>query len=88
MKKASPKSPKRRPARRGQADAMRPSYDFAGGVRGKYAERFRSGTNVVVLDPDVAARFPDAASVNQALRALAELADQTPPKPRARRRTA
>lgn len=46
-------------------------YDFSKGVRGKYAERYRQGTNVVVLDPDVAEVFPDAASVNEALRALA-----------------
>lgn len=46
-------------------------YDFSQGVRGKYAERYRQGTNVVVLDPDVAEVFPDAASVNEALRALA-----------------
>jgi hypothetical protein len=47
---------------------MRPHYDFRGGVRGKYASRYRAGTNVVVLDPDVAAVFPDAAAVNRALR--------------------
>jgi hypothetical protein len=40
------------------------------------------------LEPDVAARFPDAASVNRALRALAEIADETKPKARSRRRTA
>ena len=46
-------------------------YDFSGGVRGKYAERYARGTNVVVLDPDVAKVFSDSESVNQALRALA-----------------
>jgi hypothetical protein len=46
-------------------------YDFSGGVRGKYAERYARGTNVVVLDPDVAKIFSDSESVNQALRALA-----------------
>jgi hypothetical protein len=50
---------------------MRPTYDFANGVRGKYAERYAEGTNVVVLDPDVSEVFPDAGSVNRALRALA-----------------
>lgn len=49
---------------------MRDHYDFSDGVRGKYAKRYAEGTNVVVLDPDVARVFPDAESVNQALRAL------------------
>jgi hypothetical protein len=52
-------------------DELRPDYDFSqlkGGVRGKYAERYREGTNLVLLDPDVAAVFPDAKSVNDALR--------------------
>jgi len=56
------------------ADEMLPEYDFRGGVRGKYAKRYAEGTNVVLLDPDVAAAFPDAAAVNAALRALAEIA--------------
>ena len=45
-------------------------YDFSGGVRGKYAKRYAEGTNVVVLDPDVAPFFPDHESVNDALRHL------------------
>lgn len=49
---------------------MRAEYDFTGGVRGKYAARFRRGTNLVLLDPDVAATFQDAEAVNRALRAL------------------
>jgi hypothetical protein len=48
-------------------------YDFRGGVRGKYTARYAEGSNVVMLDPDVAKVFPDAESVNQALRALAEI---------------
>ena len=52
---------------------MRPEYDFRGGVRGKYAARARRGSNVVVLDEDVAAAFPSAEAVNRALRALADL---------------
>jgi hypothetical protein len=48
-------------------------YDFFKGVRGKYAERYREGTNIVKLDDDVAAMFPDAKSVNEALRALAKI---------------
>jgi hypothetical protein len=50
-------------------------YDFRGGVRGKYAERFASGTNLVLLEPDVARSFPDARTVNEALRALLRLQD-------------
>lgn len=49
---------------------MQEEYDFRGGVRGKYADRYARGTNVVLLDPDVAEVFPDSAAVNQALRAL------------------
>jgi len=48
-------------------------YDFSKGVRGKYAKRYAEGTNVVVLAPDVAAVFPDAESVNDALRALVQI---------------
>jgi len=50
---------------------MRDEYDFRDGIRGKYAERYARGTNVVLLDPDVAEVFPDSAAVNRALRALA-----------------
>jgi hypothetical protein len=49
---------------------MRSEYDFSGGVRGKYVERYRKGTNVVLLDPEVAAAFPNSSSVNDALRTL------------------
>lgn len=61
---------------------MRRSYDFRGGVRGKYVSRYRAGTNVVVLDPEVAAAFPNAAAANRALRALIDVA---PPRPAKRR---
>ena len=50
---------------------MRDEYDFTGGVRGKYARRCAQGTNVVVLEPDVAKVFPNAEAVNRSLRALA-----------------
>jgi hypothetical protein len=66
---------------------MRAEYDFSKGVRGVTARRYAQGTNVVLLDADVAKVFPDAASVNQALRVLAQLAKATPAKPR-RKRTA
>jgi len=49
-------------------------YDFSKGVRGKYARRYAEGTNVVVLAPDVAAMFPNAKAVNEALRALLQIA--------------
>ena len=52
---------------------MLDEYDFSEGVRGKYVDRFAKGSNVIVLDPDVAQVFPDSESVNQALRALAEI---------------
>ena len=54
-------------------DELRPEYDFAsmkGGVRGKYYQRYREGTNIVVLDPEVTKAFPSAASVNEALRGV------------------
>ena len=60
-------------------DDLRPEYDFAnmtGGVRGKYVDRYRSGTNVVLLEPDIAAAFPTAESVNEALRMLLNIAQR------------
>jgi hypothetical protein len=53
---------------------MLAEYDFSQGVRGKYAERYAEGTNVVVLSPDVAEFFPDSEAVNAALRALVDIA--------------
>jgi len=53
---------------------MRPEYDFSGGVRGKFYKEYMKGTNVVLLDPDVAGVFPDSQAVNEALRMLAQLA--------------
>jgi len=49
---------------------MLKEYDFSKGVRGKYAKKYAEGTNVVVIDPDVAQYFPDHDSVNEALRSL------------------
>jgi len=65
-----------------EEDDLRPEYDFSqmkGGVRGKYVERYREGTNLVLLDPDVAAAFPDAKAVNDALRLL--LREKHSPQP-------
>jgi hypothetical protein len=59
-------------------DDLRPEYDlsqlFKGGVRGKYAERFHAGTNLVLLAPDVAQAFPNDQAVNTALRLVMQLA--------------
>lgn len=59
------------------ADDLRPEYRFSemeGGVRGKYAVRFRGGTNLVKIDPDVAEVFADDTAVNEALRSLIKVA--------------
>jgi hypothetical protein len=62
---------------------MRDEYDFSDGVKGKYAARFAEGTNVVVLDSDVAEVFSDSQAVNDALRALAKIARKQTKKRRA-----
>jgi hypothetical protein len=50
----------------------RKEYDFSGGVRGKYARRYREGTNLVLIDPDLSEEFPDSEAVNRALRTVLE----------------
>ncbi len=55
-------------------EEMRDEYDIRGGMRGKYYERYRQGTNIVLLEEDVAAIFHNSQSVNRALRMLIELA--------------
>lgn len=60
-------------AKKRQTDELRREYDFSemqGGVRGKYLSRYRAGTNLVLLSPDVAEYFRDEKSVNAALRTL------------------
>ena len=57
-------------------DTLRDEYDFSKGVRGKHYRAYRKGTNVALLEPDVAAVFRDSAPVNQALRTIAQLARQ------------
>ena len=52
---------------------MLQEYDFSKGVRGKYARRHARGSNVIVLEPDVAKVFPNAEAVNTSLRSLAEI---------------
>ena len=49
---------------------MKDEYDFSEGERGKYAKQYSEGTNLILLDPDVAKAFPTSESVNKALRAL------------------
>ncbi len=63
-------------------DELLSEYGFAhmkGGVRGKYVERYRAGTNLVLLDPDVAQAFPNEIAVNDALRMLIQVAQRQPP---------
>lgn len=60
-----------------KGDGLRQEYDLSqlrGGVRGKYYRRATTGTNLVLLDPDLAEVFPDSVAVNRALRVLAEAA--------------
>ena len=75
-----------RKAARGAEMAMLPEYDFRGGIRGKYAARMAAGSNVVVLDPDVAVIFPNSKAVNDALRMLAKIARSRASVRSARRR--
>jgi hypothetical protein len=55
---------------------MRKQYDFTNAVVGKYARRYHVGTNLVLLDPDVAGIFPDSKSVNEALRSLVRIVER------------
>jgi hypothetical protein len=68
---------KRRTEKQQAPDELRPEYDLVklkGRVRGKYLARYKAGTNLVLLSPDVAKYFPDEKSVNTALRVLIEVA--------------
>ena len=69
-------------------DTMRPEYDFSKAVRWVTAARYAQGTNVVLLDPDVAAFFPDTRAVNEALRTFARLVQTTPKTRVQKKRTA
>lgn len=60
-----------------QKDELRPEYDFTRmpeGIKGKYVEQYRAGTNLALLDPEVAASFPTDEAVNEALRLLMKVA--------------
>jgi hypothetical protein len=66
-------------------DELRPEYDLAtlrSGVRGKYYRRAMAGTNLVLLEPDVARAFPDSEAVNRALRLLRDVATKSAGRPR------
>lgn len=68
---------KKRTEKRGTKDDLRREYDFSRpkvGTRGKYAARYRDGTNLVLLSPDVAGYFPDGPAVNTPLRSLIQAA--------------
>ena len=56
--------------------APRPNLDFSKGVRGKYANLLKQGTNLAIIEPDLLDTFPDSESVNEALRGLKKLALQ------------
>ena len=73
----------KKPLSKRNTDEMRAEYDFSGGVRGKYVDRYRRGTNVVLLDPALADAFPDSKSVNDALRALLAVATRAERRKRA-----
>jgi hypothetical protein len=62
--------------RSGETDTLRPEYDFSKGVRGKHAAKYAEGTNVVVLEPDVARDFRTAEEVNETLRAVSKMLQQ------------
>jgi len=62
-----------------KSDEMRDEYDFSNAIRGKYADRFPRDVVMVTLAPDVAAAFPDADSVNEALRVLLKAAKKVAP---------
>jgi len=71
--------------KRERRDELRREYDLSklkGGVRGKYLARYRAGTNLVLLSPDVAKYFPDEQSVNKALRTLIHAAKRPLRRPR------
>ena len=71
-----------------EREELRPEYDAAlikSGVRGKYAERYCSGTNLALLAPDVVEAFPSDEAVNEALRMLMKVASASVEKPRRRR---
>jgi len=75
--------PRKKKANKTAEGRLRATYDASlirGGVRGKYAARYKAGTNLVLLAPDVAVAFPDAEAVNEALRLLMKVAKTSVPR--------
>lgn len=71
------------------SDDLRPEYDLTqlkGGVRGKYYREATAGTNLVLIEPELASVFPDTESVNRALRLLADTAESVTAKKNVRRK--
>jgi ribosomal 50S subunit-associated protein YjgA (DUF615 family) len=68
--------------------APRPNLDFSKGVRSKYSNRLKQGTNIVVLAPDLLDTFPDSESVNEALRSLKKIAARSATSMQRQRKTA
>jgi hypothetical protein len=73
----------KKPSSKQAAPEIGPEYDFTAGVRGEYADRYARGVNVVLLEPELAEAFPDSKSVNDALRALLDIASRTARRKRA-----
>ncbi len=67
-----------KPEKKRSAEEMLPEYDFRGGTRGRYAERYAEGSNVVVIAPDLTETFPTSGAVNEALRTLVEEGKKKP----------
>lgn len=80
MRKKATKTEAHKPGK----DEILPEYDFSHSLPNKYAARYAAGSAVVVLEPDVAAVFPGAAEVNEALRALAGIINKHTPRQRRR----
>lgn len=75
----------KKPLTKKPADDLRPEYDLStlkGGVRGKYLNQAEAGTNLMLIEPDLAEVFPDADSVNRALRLLVDAATAATPSSR------
>ncbi len=73
----------KKPPSKRRTQEMREEYDFSGGVRGKYVDRYRRGINVALIDPELAEAFPDSKSVNDALRVLVAIATRAESRKRA-----
>lgn len=73
MKKAPKRNPASKSARKSGVGVGRPEYDFRKGIRGKYARRYAEGTNLILLEPELAAEFPDSRAVSRALKAYLKI---------------